>query len=145
MAMFANDPFAEIEHMMTRALSTASSGSPMGMDLYRKGDNFVAKFDIPGVDPSTIDIDINDNTLTVRATRRIESDDDIKWLSRERTTGTFARQLTLGRGIATDKIEADYSDGVLTLTMPVTEESKPRKVSVSHSGSAQTIESSSEE
>ena len=96
--------------------------------------------DLPGVDPSTIDVDVEERTLTIRAERRDTTDEDVQWLSHERPTGTFARQLTLGYGVAPDRIEADYSDGVLTLTIPVADEAKPRKISVSHKGSRQFIE-----
>ncbi|MDO5025534.1 MAG: Hsp20/alpha crystallin family protein [Trueperella sp.] len=130
MARINIDPFQEIERLMNSTYRPAAPAA-MAMDLYRKGDAFVAMIDLPGVDPETIDIDIDDRTLTVRAERKAVADEDIKWLSHERATGTFARQLTLGYGMALDRITADYSDGVLTLTMPVSEESKPRKVTVS--------------
>ena len=87
------------------------------MDLIRTGDEYVAELDLPGVDPSTIDIDIDDRTLTIRAERKAR-EGEIEWLSKERPTGTFARQLTLGYGVAVDKIDANYTDGVLTLTFP---------------------------
>ncbi|MCI5826447.1 MAG: Hsp20/alpha crystallin family protein [Arcanobacterium sp.] len=145
MAMFTNDPFRGIERMMNQAMRTAATGSAMGMDLYRSGDNFVAKFDMPGVDPESIDIDVDQNALTVRASRKGDMGDDIKWLSRERFVGTFARQLSLGYGLDTTNITADYTDGVLTLTIPVAEESKPRKVAVSHAGAQKVINSSSAE
>lgn len=124
------DPFREMERLMNNSVLRTAANNSNGMDLYRKGDAFIAQLDLPGVDPSTIDIDIDDRTLTVRAERKpIES--DVKWLVRERATGTFARQLTLGQDMALDQITADFKDGVLTLTMPVAEESKPRKISVS--------------
>ena len=112
----------------------------MPMDLYRSGDRFVAQVDLPGVDPSSIDVDVEDRTLTIRAERREQAERDVQWLSHERPTGTFARQLTLGYGVASSRIEADYSDGVLTLTIPVAEEAKPRKITVSHTGGHQVIE-----
>ena len=140
MAMFTTDPFRDMERMMNRALQSTGANGAMGMDLYRKGDEFVAKIDMPGVDPASIDIDVDSNTLTVRATRKVDSGENIKWLSRERATGTFARQLSLGYGLATNKISADYTDGVLTLVIPVAEESKPRKVVVSHAGAAHVID-----
>ena len=112
-------------------VATAQDSS-LSMDLYKKGDVFIAEIDMPGVDPASIDIDIDDRTLTVRAARASVSGDDIEWLTRERRNGTFARQLTLGRGLATDRIEATYVDGVLKLTLPVAEEAKPRKISVNH-------------
>ena len=110
------------------------------MDLVRTGDDFVVSIDLPGVDPSSIDIDAEERTLTIRATRNTQAADGQQWLVRERPTGTFARQLTLGNGLALDKVEAAYADGVLTLHIPVAEEAKPRKISVSHSGTSRSIE-----
>jgi HSP20 family protein len=133
------DPFRDIDRMLGTAFRTPASAA-MPMDLYRSGDRFVAKVDLPGVDASTIDIDVEDRTLTIRAERREQTDDDVQWLSHERPSGTFARQLTLGYGVASDQIQADYSDGVLVLTIPVAEEAKPRKISVSHAGGHQVIE-----
>ena len=139
--MTALDPFREIERLLGMAMRQAPSAVAIPMDLYRSGDDaFVAKIDLPGVDPGSIDIDVEDRTMTVRAERRTELGEDIQWLSHERPTGTFARQLTLGYGVALDKIAADYADGVLTLRIPVAEEAKPRKISVSHKGSRQVIE-----
>lgn len=139
MAMNTYDPFREIERMMSGTLRTPGSNA-MPMDLFRNGDDFVARIDLPGVNPESIDIDIDERTLTVRAERTAQNDEGIKWLSRERPTGTFARQLTLGYGLAVDRIKADYADGVLTLTMPVSEESKPRKIQVAHKDEAAVIE-----
>ena len=136
----AFDPFRQMDRLLTETLRGPGS-SVMPMDLYRDGETFIARVDLPGVDPSSIDIDVEDRTLTIRAQRPAESVDGAKWLSRERTTGTFARQLSLGSGLALDRIEADYRDGVLTLNIPVAEEAKPRKVSVSHSGQPEAVES----
>lgn len=133
------DPFREMDRILNDALRTPAT-APMPMDLYREGEEFVVKIDLPGVDPSTIDIDVDDRTMTIRAERH-DAPEDVQWLSHERPTGTFARQLTLGQGVALDRIEADYSDGVITLTIPMAEEAKPRKISVSHGSGRQTIES----
>lgn len=127
------DPLREMDRIMTELRTAPTSTTAMPMDLYRAGDRFVAQIDLPGVDPTSIDIDVEDRTLTLRAERR-DQDDVEQWLSHERPSGTFARQLTLGYGVALDRIEADYSDGVLTLTFPVAEEAKPRKINVSHGG-----------
>lgn len=132
------DPFRDLDRLF-EARSTAQPG--MNMDLYRTGDHFIAEIDLPGVDPASIDIDIDDRTLTLRAERTSKADDETQWLTRERATGTFARQLTLGPGIDASKIEADYTDGVLTVTLPVAEESKPRKITVAHSGDQREIRS----
>lgn len=123
------DPFREMDRFFTDAFR-APSAAPMPMDLYRDGEQFVARIDLPGVDPSSIDIDVEDRTLTIRADRHDEVSEGAQWLSHERPAGTFARQLTLGYGVAMDQIAADYSDGVLTLTIPMAEEAKPRKISV---------------
>ncbi|MBI4899742.1 MAG: Hsp20/alpha crystallin family protein [Actinobacteria bacterium] len=126
------DPFREIFGEAPRTVG-------MPMDLVRTGDDFVVSIDLPGVDPSSIDIDAEERTLTIRATRNTQTGEG-QWLVRERPTGTFARQLTLGNGLALDRVKASYADGVLTLHIPVAEEAKPRKISVSHSGGTQSIE-----
>ena len=142
------DPFRGFDRTFDRLFTDplrSSTAAVMPMDLYRSGESFVAHIDLPGVDPSTIDIDVEDRTLTVRAERPTPEVEGVQWLSRERPTGTFARQLSLGRGLALDRIEAAYRDGVLTLTIPVAEEAKPRKITVSHTGSHQTIEAGHDE
>lgn len=127
------DPFREMDRLLTAATRTSASMA-MPLDLYRDGETFVARVDLPGVDPATVDVDIEERTLTIRAQRRTEPESQVQWLSHERPSGTFARQLTLGYGIAADRIDAAYADGVLTLTIPVAEEAKPRKIAVSHTG-----------
>jgi HSP20 family protein len=133
------DPLREMDRFFSAATRTPAT-TAMPMDLYRDGENFVACIDLPGVDPGTIDVDVEDRTMTVRAERRTEKDADVQWLSHERPSGTFARQLTLGYGVALDRIAAEYKDGVLTLTIPVADEAKPRKIAVAHAGSPETIE-----
>ncbi len=138
------DPFRDLDRMLSGTLRSPAS-TAMPMDLYRTGETFVAKVDLPGVDPSTVDVDVEDRTLTIRAERPQHPEDDVQWLSHERPTGTFARQLTLGYGVALDRISADYSDGVLTLTIPVAEEARPRKISVNHGGGHQVIKGEAHE
>lgn len=135
-----NDPFREMERLFEAATRQAPAHLGMPLDLFRSGEKFVARIDLPGVDPSTIDIDIEDRTLTIRAQRPVHQGENVQWLSRERPTGTFARQLTLGHGVATDRVDASYDDGVLELTIPVAEEAKPRKIQVSHGSDARTID-----
>lgn len=120
-----------------------SSVPAMAMDLYRSGDTFTVLLDVPGVDPESIDIDVEDRTLTVRA-ERTAAPADVDWISRERGSGTYARQLTLGYGLDVAKITADYTNGVLTLTIPVAEEAKPRKIQVSTGSGSTSIEASAE-
>ena len=136
----AFDPFRDLDRMLGSTLRTPASAA-MPMDLYRSGDRFVAHVDRPGVAPAAIHVDVEDRPHPHRAPRRPHAARDAQWLSHERPTGTFARQLTLGHGVASSRIEAEYSDGVLTLTIPVAEEAKPRKIAVSHTGGHQTITS----
>lgn len=133
----AFDPFREIDRAFSAMRTPPPTGMPM--DLYRSAETFVASIDLPGVDPKTIDIDVEERTLTIRAERKPQEHEEVQWLAHERPTGTFARQLTLGYGVAADRIEAEYSDGVLTLRIPVSEEAKPRKIQVSHSGDRQIL------
>ncbi len=139
----AFDPFREVDRWFSDVARTPASAA-MPMDLYRDGDVFITKIDLPGVDPASIDVDVDDRTLTVRAERKAETTVEQKWLVRERPAGTFARQLTLGHGVALDRIEAEYNDGVLSLRIPVAEEAKPRKISVAHTGGPTPIEGSVE-
>ena len=133
------DPFRDLDRWLTNGLVRTPASVGMPLDLYRKGESFVAHIDLPGVDPATIDVDVEDRTLTVRAERPARDEDVVQWLAHERPSGTFARQLTLGYGLALDRISATYTDGVLTLTIPVAEEAKPRKIEVVHSKAAQPI------
>lgn len=129
------DPFRDMDRFFTSVMRQAPGSPAMPLDLYKDGDTFVAEMDLPGVDPQTIDIDVEDRTLTVSAERKSSAAEGRQWLTHERPTGAFARQLTLGNGVALDKIAADYKDGVLTLTIPVAEAAKPRKISVNVDGS----------
>ncbi|MFT4109536.1 Hsp20/alpha crystallin family protein [Propionicimonas sp.] len=139
----AFDPFRDMDRWFSDVARTPASAA-MPMDLYRDADVFVARVDLPGVDPASIDVDVDDRTLTVRAERKAEAADDQKWLVRERPAGTFARQLTLGYGVALDRIAAEYRDGVLELRIPVADEARPRKISVVHGGTPTAIEGSVE-
>lgn len=143
------DPFREMERVFGSLMSNAQSSAAMPLDLFKTGDHYVLTMDLPGVDPGTIDCSVEDRTLTIRAERTARTDSDAQWLVRERPSGTFARQLTVGRGLALDKISASYQDGVLALTIPVAEEAMPRRIEVSRghgeqqvlgSGAEQTID-----
>jgi len=114
------------------------------MDLYRDGDHYVLAADLPGVDPGSVDIDVDGQLLTIRAERTLASGDDVKWITRERETASFVRQLNLGQGIDTERISASYRNGVLSVTIPVSEKAKPRRIAVStedHDGVIEAHES----
>lgn len=119
------DPFRELDRGATR-----QGPRRMPIDLYRDGDHYVLTADLPGIDPGSVDVDIDGQLLTVRAERTPRSQEGVKWLTRERQGGTFLRQLTLGQGIDTASISANYENGVLSVLIPVSESAKPRKVAV---------------
>ena len=135
------DPFQEMDRMLASLLGAERASATMPMDLYRSGDRYVLHIDLPGVDPASIDVNVEDRTLTIRAERAAGPEGEVQWLARERPAGTYARQLTVGRGLALDAISAAYTDGVLTLTIPVAEEAKPRRIEVQHSASPTAISS----
>ena len=102
----------------------------MPMDLYRSGDHFVLHCDLAGVDPESVDINVHGRVLTIRAERSARTDTDVQWLRRERAIGTFERRLTMGDGLDLEKITATWQQGVLTLTIPVAEKAKPRRIQI---------------
>lgn len=128
------DPFRELDRV-AGALFENRGPRLMPMDLYRDGDTYVLNADLPGIDPGSVDIDVDGQLLTIRAERTLTSGDGVKWLSRERQSGSFLRQLNLGQGIDTEHISAHYDNGVLSVTIPVSERAKPRKIEVANSGS----------
>jgi HSP20 family protein len=136
------DPFREMDRLAEQVLGTARSAAAMPMDLYRSGDHYVMHFDLPGIDPGSIDVSIDNRALTIRAQRTSRDDENTQWLARERPTGTYARQLNLGEGFSLDDIDATYADGVLTVTLPVAEEAKPRRIGVTRADSSRSIDTS---
>ncbi|MBE1878379.1 Hsp20/alpha crystallin family protein [Myceligenerans pegani] len=139
------DPFQEMDRLFSTFAGNARQSGGMPMDLFRTGDHYVLSMDLPGVDPGTIDVSVEDRTLTIRAERTQRSGGDAHWLVRERPTGTFARQLAMGRGLALDNISASYADGVLSLTIPVSEDAKPRRIEVAHTADPNAIRRGSSE
>jgi HSP20 family protein len=101
------------------------------LDLYRTEESFVLTVDLPGIDAGSIDVGVEEGVLSVRAERTASEIEGATWLSRERQSGPVVRKLRLGDGIDTEAISADYANGVLTVTLPISERAKPRKVTVS--------------
>ena len=135
------DPFQELDRLFAQVVSAERTSATMPMDLYRSGDHYVLHVDLPGADPGTIDVNVEDRTLTIRAQRTGQTAHDVQWLAKERPTGAYARQVTVGRGLALDAISATYADGVLTLSIPVAEEAKSRRIEVTHGAAATQIAS----
>jgi HSP20 family protein len=102
----------------------------MHVDAEREGDWFNVYFDLPGVDPDSIDLTVERNVLSVRAQRQRTARDQVETVISERPMGVFTRQLFLGDTLDTDNLQATYEDGVLALRIPVSEQAKPRKISV---------------
>jgi HSP20 family protein len=100
------------------------------MDLFREGDHYVLNADMPGIDPGSVDIDVDGQLLTIRGERTMANHENVKWITRERMAGSFLRQLNLGQGIDLDHISATYANGVLSVTIPVSEAARPRKIEV---------------
>jgi HSP20 family protein len=124
------DPFRELERLMFGAGATRVRQAAIPMDAFRKGDEFVVAFDLPGVTPESIDVNVERNVLTVKAERPVAKDDEVRWQVAERPTGTFARRVYLGETLDRDGIQASYDAGVLTLRVPVVEKAQSRKIAV---------------
>jgi HSP20 family protein len=131
--LMRTDPFRELDRL-AQVFGTTARPAAMPIDAYRKGDTFLVMFDLPGVRSDSIDLTVEKNVLTVHAERSRPEAEDVEMLVAERPQGTFSRQLFLGESLDTDNIEAEYSDGVLTLKVPVAESAKPRKVSITSNG-----------
>ena len=136
------DPFRDLDRLTQNLWSGESrrlNGVPM--DAYRKGSNFLVHFDVPGIDPNTIELTVEKNVLTVSAERtRHWGDEAEEVVVSERPVGRFNRQLFLGETLDSERIEASCDNGVLTLRIPVAEAAKPRKVQISAgNGGSQAI------
>ena len=128
--LMRTDPFRDIDRLFGQLVGTPGRPAIMHVDAERDGDWFYVYFDLPGVDPDSIDLTVERNVLQVKAERQRTTKDGVETVISERPMGTFSRQLFLGDTLDTDKLEASYHDGVLTLRIPVSEHAKPRKISV---------------
>jgi HSP20 family protein len=135
--LMRTDPFRELDRLTQQMLGsgtgTWSRPTAMPMDAYRAGEQFVVLFDLPGVDPEAIDLDVERNVLTVKAERRpAVTGEQVEMQVAERPLGVFSRQLFLGETLDTEHIEAGYEAGVLTLRIPIAEKAKPRKIAIAN-------------
>ncbi|NGO09518.1 Hsp20/alpha crystallin family protein [Streptomyces sp. HC44] len=131
MVLMRTDPFREFDRLTQQMFGTLARPAVMPIDAYQTGDSFVVHFDLPGVDPDTVDLNVERNLLTVRAERPAPDAKDADLLVNERPHGVFSRQLFLGESLDLEKVSADYNAGVLTLRIPVAKEAKPRRIEIS--------------
>ncbi|HEU5470479.1 MAG TPA: Hsp20/alpha crystallin family protein [Actinophytocola sp.] len=133
--LMRTDPFRELDRLTQQVFGntagTWSRPTAMPMDAYRAGEEFVVAFDLPGVDPDAIELDVERNVLTVKAERRpVTTGGNVEMQVAERPLGVFSRQLFLGDTLDTERINASYEAGVLTLRIPIAEKAKPRKITI---------------
>jgi HSP20 family protein len=125
------DPFApEFDRLSRRAFGSADYRRLARMDAIRRENEVELRFDLPGIDPESIDVTVDHGVLTVKASRSEEYTDGEKPFIRERVMGSYARRIRLSDAVDAEKIEAGYADGVLTVHVPVAEQAKPRKIEV---------------
>src|SRR6476661_3552730 len=127
--LMRTDPFRDFDRLAQQLLGTNARPSAMPMDAWRDGDQVLVEFDLPGVDPGSVDLDVERNVLTVTA-QRPPVDEKTEFLAAERPRGVFSRQLVLGDNVDLDRIQAGYRDGVLRLVIPVAEKAKPRRITI---------------
>ena len=131
--LMRTDPFRELDRLTQQLFGqngTWSRPAVMPMDAYRDGEQYVVHFDLPGVDPSSIDLNVERNVLTVKAERTPSYGENVELQVAERPRGVFSRQLFLGDTLDVDRVEASYDTGVLTLRIPIAEKAKPRKIEI---------------
>ncbi|MCV9996376.1 HSP20 family small heat-shock protein [Paeniglutamicibacter sp. ZC-3] len=127
--LMRTDPFRDLDRLAEQVFGTPTRPAAMAMDAWRDGDKFEVEFDLPGIDPDSIDLDVERNVVTIKA-ERPALDKDLDLLASERPRGVFSRQLVLGENLDTENIEAAYDAGVLRLHIPVAEKAKPRKIEI---------------
>ncbi|WP_328413313.1 Hsp20/alpha crystallin family protein [Nocardia sp. NBC_00403] len=136
--LMRTDPFRDLDRFTQQVFGTAARPAAMPMDAWREGEEFVVELDLPGVDPDSLDLDVERNVLTVRA-QRPELNAGRELIAAERARGVFSRQLFLGESLDTEAISADYNDGVLRLRIQIAEKAKPRKINIERSNRRQAI------
>ena len=127
------DPFRDFEPF-NRLETLPSPAVPL--DVLRYKDHVELIFDLPGIDPDSIELTVEKRQLTLTAERRVDIPDDASVISRQRPHGRFTRQMHLGEQLDTDRLEAGYDHGVLTVSVPLSEAAKPRRVAIGANGPA---------
>lgn len=137
--LMRTDPFRDFDRLTEAMLGTRARPAVMPMTAYRDNGTFVVHLDLPGVSADSIDLTVEQNVLTIHAERKPPTGDQAERVVDERAYGVFSRQLFLGETLDSDRLSAEYDAGVLTLTIPIAEKAKPRKVEISSSGSPKEI------
>ncbi|MDQ1058605.1 HSP20 family protein [Arthrobacter globiformis] len=140
MMLIRTDPFRELDRLTQQVFGTAARPAAMPMDAWQEDGEFVVAFDLPGISPDAVDLNVERNVLTVRAERRDATQPNVELVVSERPRGVFSRQLILGDTLDTENIKASYDVGVLTLRIPVAEQAKPRKIEIESKGQQHQIE-----
>ncbi len=138
--------FRDLDRLTGQLLSGTQVPMAMPMDVWREGQSYHVALDLPGIDADSIDVRVERNTLTVSAQRQApfagqqgqsgqqsqggQQSGQAQVLVAERPQGSFTRQLVLGEGLDTGQVSADYTNGVLHLTIPVAQSAQPRRISV---------------
>jgi HSP20 family protein len=137
------DPFARDLHRQFDRLARTTFGpsAAMPMDAVRHEGDVVLRFDVPGIDPDSIEVTVDRGVLSVSVTRSDERNENEKFFVRERTTGTVTRRVRLSENLNAEAVEADYRNGVLQIRIPVLEQAKPRKVEVRQADGQQELAS----
>jgi HSP20 family protein len=125
------DVLSQFDRLASSVFDDARTPRLMPVDLFREGDQYVLTADLPGIDPGSVDLDVDGQLLTIRAERHLPMHEGVKWLTHERPYGSYVRQFTLGDGVDVERISANYENGVLSVTVPMVERAKPRKIEIS--------------
>lgn len=131
------DVLSQFDRLASSVFDTARTPRLMPVDLFRDGDQYVLSADLPGIDPASVDLDVDGQLLTIRAERQAPVDEHVKWIAHERPYGSYMRQFTLGDGVDLENITANYEHGVLSVIIPVAERAKPRKIQIAAGSSGQ--------
>ena len=135
------DPFARDLQRQFDRLSRSAFGQStlMPLDGVRRDGDVVLRFDVPGIDPESIDVTVDRGVLSVSVQRQEERSEGDKFIVRERMMGTFTRRMRLSENLNSDAVEATYTNGVLEVRIPVLEQAKPHKIEVRQGDSQQEL------
>jgi HSP20 family protein len=135
--LMLNDPFRQLDRLAAQVFGTAARPATMPMDAWREDSDFVVALDLPGVAADSIDLAVEQKTLTVSAERKDPVGEKTEMIAAECPRGVFSRQLFLGESLEPENVKASYADGVLTLRIPVAAKAAPRKIKIETKASEQ--------